>query len=91
MPDFYLSFKLRVEVGDNQIQLVYTRLQSLTELKQGVTLFAAVPGAPPCCFPLNGDINFISRPSRKFLSDYSGMLRTLYFALDYSISRRSFK
>jgi len=30
----------------------------------GVTLFAAVFGAPACCIPPNGYVSFISRPSQ---------------------------
>jgi len=41
-------------------------------------LFAVVSGAPACCITLEGDVNFISRPSQKCLSDNSGMLRIQY-------------
>jgi len=47
-------------------------------VKQRVTLFAAVSGAPIFCIPPLGDVNFISSPSQKFLSDTSGMLQILY-------------
>jgi len=33
-------------------------------------LFAGVSGAPACCMSPNGDVNFISIPSQKFLPCY---------------------
>jgi len=53
-------------------------LQSLTESKQGVTLFAAVSGALACCIPSDGDANFYSRPLQKLFAENSGMLKMLY-------------
>jgi len=38
-------------------------------------LFEAVSGAPACHVTPKGDVNFISRPSQKCLSDNSGMLQ----------------
>jgi len=35
----------------------------------GVTLFAAVFGAPSCCIAPNGYVSFISRPSEISLSE----------------------
>jgi len=43
-----------------------------------MALFATVSGAPTFCIPPLGDVNFISSPSQKFLSDNSGMLQILY-------------
>jgi len=46
-------------------------------MKQRVKLCAAVSGAPTCCVPPIGDVNFISSPSQKFLITL-GMLQILY-------------
>jgi len=77
MAGLYLRFKLRVEVGDNEIQTCIPACNHQSKVKQGVTLFAAVSDAPACCIPPNGDVDFISRPSQKYLSDNSGMLQIL--------------
>jgi len=45
---------------------------------QLLLLFAAVSAAPACCITLKGDVDFISRPSQKMLSDDSGMLQIQY-------------
>jgi len=75
----YLSFKLRVEVDENEIQTcIYALVITDRKLKQGVTLFTAVSGAPASWIPPNGDVNFISRPSQKFLCDNFGLLQILY-------------
>jgi len=50
----------------------------LPKVKQRVTLFATVYGAPPCCIQPNGDVNFISKPLQKFISGNSGVLKILY-------------
>jgi len=47
-------------------------------VKQRVTLFAAVSGAPTFYIPSLSDVNFIPSPSQKFLSYNSGMLQILY-------------
>jgi len=49
-----------------------------TNVKQGVTLFAAVADAPVCRIPPNDDVNIIVRPSQKFFSDNNYVLQTLY-------------
>jgi len=80
MADLHLRFKLRVEVGDNEIQTyIYVLVITNRKWRQGVTLFVAASGAPACCIPApNGDVSFISRPSQKFLFDISGVLQILF-------------
>jgi len=56
MPDLYLNFKLRVEVGDNEIQTCICALVITKKMKHGVTLFAAVSGVPASRNPRNGDV-----------------------------------
>jgi len=68
MADLYLRLKLRVEIGDNETQTCILALVVTNRTyKQGITLFAAVSSTSACCIPPNGDVNFISRPSQKFL------------------------
>jgi len=41
-------------------------------------LFEVVSGAPACYVTPKGDVNLLSRPSQKCLSDNSGMLQIQY-------------
>jgi len=79
MADFHLRFKLRIELSDNEIQsCVYALVISYRKQNKELMLFAAVSGAPACCITPKGDVNFISRPSQKCLSDNYGMLQIQY-------------
>jgi len=63
MADIFLRFKLRVEVNDKEVGSCIQSFQSLTKVKQEVTLFPALSDAPVSCTRLRILLNTICRKS----------------------------